>query len=96
MFGDRIHAVLDIHHHAALLWLTSLNVCMRTVSTVVDNDPLPPVKNPANYTLNESDVDRLESTKHGVHVLPESLLPSHFALLDNCEEKCLGFLDVEL
>ena len=84
LFGGQTRAIPDVCHHATLLWLTSLNVCMRTVSASVDNDPLPSVENPTNNALNEPDIDRLESAKRGI--LPESLLLSCFALLDDRKE----------
>ena len=89
-FGD----LPDIRHHTALLQLAGLDVHMRAVTTAVNDDPLPSVENPTHNALNKSNVDRLKSAKRGV--LPKSLLPSRFALLDDREEKGLGFLEVEL
>jgi hypothetical protein len=83
------------HTVPSLLQLTGLNVCVCTGSASVNDDPFPSVKNPANNTLNESNVNHLKSTKFDV--LPEPLPgPRCVALLDDCEEQGLRFLKVEL
>lgn len=67
------------------LRLIILDVCVCTLSTPINDDPLPSVKNPTNGALNESEVDRFKPTKY--HALPNSLLAlGRVALLDNCEE----------
>ena len=79
----------------SLLRLAGLNVCMCTRSTSVNDNPFSSVKNPANDTLNESDVDRLKSAEFDILPKPFPALCC-VALLDNCKEQDLWFLEVEL
>jgi len=66
-----------------------------TVSTSIDDDPLSSIKNSANDTLNEADINHLKSTKHRVLPKPDVVLCC-IALFDNCEEQRLWFLEIEL
>ncbi len=67
--------------------------CMGERSTVVDDSPPVPIVNPANHTLNSSDVNYSSSTNPGIIVDVKAVIAFvNGTCLNNTKDKCIdGF-----